>query len=129
MLFFFSWTSLLPETYLMCWWCCLKLSLSLGYKNVIFQICTVWEKRCLGAVFFLYPRQRNQSECLFQICKQDIVSLVYSALHRHDLFCDLSIVLLRHSHGNLSGLSKSKSWWSAISFGNLSTLLNLCLLV
>lgn len=68
-------------------------------------------------------------EYLFWISTFHIVSFLYSPSCRHDLFCDLSIVLLRHSHGNLSGLPKSKSWWSAISFGNLSTLLSLCLLL
>lgn len=79
--------------------------------------------------FLLHLKLRDDSECLFWICTFDTVSLAYSASCRCDLFCDLSIVLLRHSHGNLSGLPKSKSWWSAISFGNLTTLLSLCLLL
>lgn len=36
-----------------------------GIKNVISQICTVWEKCSLGAVFFLYLKHRDKSECLF----------------------------------------------------------------
>lgn len=83
----------------------------------------------LGTIFVLYLRFQDDSEYLFWIFTFHIVSLLYSPSCRHDLFCGLSIVLLRHSHGNLSGLLKSKSWWSAISFGNLSTLLSLCLLL
>lgn len=105
---------------LMYWWHCLKLfpvpvwSIKCWFQNIYcFAI------HDLGTNFLMYLKLRDDSECFFWICTFDIVSLIYSASCRLDLFCDLSIVLLRHSHGNLSGLPKSKSWWSAISFGNL----------
>lgn len=116
---------------LMCWWHWLKnllLCVPAGNIKLLISKYLIWQYVVLGPFLFCILHFR-MTEYLFWICTFHIASLLYSPSCRHDLFCDLGIVLLRHSHGNLSGLPKSKSWWSAISFGNLSTLLSLCLLL